>query len=127
MAEDGPIPEIYPLTELAGAGYRERTLQNVVDSDATLIIYFGNLSGGTEQTLGFCIAQRKPYLLIDAEEMTRQRAAERALLFIRERAISVLNVAGPRASGEPRAYGYTRAVIQQALSHISNQGYQGRL
>jgi hypothetical protein len=30
--------------------------------------------------------------------------------------ISVLNVAGPRASGEPRVYDYTKGVIQQALN-----------
>jgi len=35
MAEDGVIPVHYPLAELAGGGYEERTLANVLDSDGT--------------------------------------------------------------------------------------------
>ncbi|MES9993685.1 MAG: putative molybdenum carrier protein [Candidatus Thiodiazotropha sp.] len=124
MAEDGAIPECYPLKELDNAGYSERTLQNVIDSDATLIIYFGYLSGGTEQTLAYCIAERRPYLLIDGEELSRERAAVRVLDFIASREIEVLNVAGPRASGEARAYDYTRAVIEAVSNAAMTKHYQ---
>jgi hypothetical protein len=116
IAEDGVIADRYPVTELANAGYSERTLQNVIDSDGTLIIYFAYLSGGTEETLGFCIAQSKPYLLIDGEELSTQRASQRLRRFIEDKAIAILNVAGPRASGEARAYDYTNDVILQMLS-----------
>ena len=53
MADDGIIADKYPLQELAGAGYRQRTRQNVADSDATLIIYFDFIAPkrGTELTL----------------------------------------------------------------------------
>lgn len=37
-AEDGLIPERYPLQELPGADYRQRMRRNVVDSDGTLVI-----------------------------------------------------------------------------------------
>jgi hypothetical protein len=39
MAEDGVLPERYPLTPLPKGGYRQRTRQNVVDSDGTANIY----------------------------------------------------------------------------------------
>lgn len=120
-AEDGAIPQRYPVRELSKAGYRERTLQNVVDSDATLIIYFDYLSGGTEQTLAFCIDERKPYLLIDAGELGRQRAVERIVEFIETRDVEVLNVAGPRASGEARAYDFTRAVMASVACTVSDK------
>ena len=74
-AEDGPIDMSYPLVELAG-GYTARTLANVRDSDATAIIYFDQLEGGTENTLAFCMEQRKPYKLIDASEIDPDRAGE---------------------------------------------------
>lgn len=119
-AEDGVIPETYPVTELTNGGYTQRTLQNVIDSDGTLIIYFGYLSGGTEQTLGYCIARKKPYLLIDAEELNGRRAAERIQKFIADKGIAVLNVAGPRASGEARAYDYTRAVMESVSRAVSD-------
>jgi hypothetical protein len=37
-AEDGSIPGRYPLTPLPGGGYRERTRQNVIDSDGTATV-----------------------------------------------------------------------------------------
>ncbi len=64
-AEDGVIPESYPVQELKGGGYRKRTRKNVQDSDGTVIIYFGQLIGGTEQTLRYCLDEKKPYLLLN--------------------------------------------------------------
>ncbi|NIO41939.1 MAG: hypothetical protein GTO41_18270, partial [Burkholderiales bacterium] len=69
LAEDGPIPEIYPLQELAGGDYRDRTRKNVVDSDGSAIIYFGEIEGGTESTLDDCVQLAKPYQLIDGAGM----------------------------------------------------------
>ena len=110
-AEDGVIPDKYPVEVLPGAGYKQRTRKNVIDSDATLVIYFGYLSGGTEQTVVICIREKKPYLLVDAQELSIERAAERIKEFVKYKEISTLNVAGPRASGEPDAYLYTRRVL----------------
>ncbi len=114
-AENGIIPAKYPVKELPGAGYRTRTEKNVTDSDGTLIVYFGFLSGGTEQTVLFCIKHKKPYLLIDAAEMAEIRASERIEKFIEKYKIVVFNVAGPRASGEAKAYGYTKKAINEYL------------
>jgi len=58
---------------------------------------------------------RKPYVLIDAGELSIEKATKKIEPFIDEYSISVLNVAGPRASGEPRAYSYAREVIQNVL------------
>ena len=46
LAEDGIIPDNYPLTELPGADYCQRTRKNVIDSDGSVIIYFGKPAGG---------------------------------------------------------------------------------
>lgn len=115
IAEDGIIPDRYPLTELNHARYEERTLQNVIDSDGTVIIYFDRLSGGTEKTLFFCIDQQKPYLLIDASEITCCRAAIRISEFVRINKIKTLNVAGPRASNAALAYEYTFEALTRFL------------
>ncbi len=115
LAEDGTIPGRYPVRELPGSGYSERTKRNVIDSDGTVIIYFASPSGGTEQTIAFCIGEKKPYVLIDAEELTVERASGKIQTFIDQYSISILNVAGPRAGGEPRAYGYARKVIFSVL------------
>ena len=119
VAEDGIIPDRYPLLGLSRAGYRQRTRRNVIDSDGTAIIYFGHPEGGTEQTIAYCIKERKPYLLIDAEEVSIERAAGRIERFVASHSIAVLNVAGPRASGESRAYAYARKLILSVLRIIS--------
>ncbi len=114
-AEDGPIAEKYPLQELPESGYKKRTLKNVQDSDATVIIYFESISGGTEKTLLYCLNEKKPYLLIDGSGITEDSASKRIKHFIDENQISLLNVAGPRASTEIRGYEYTKQVITLML------------
>ena len=116
LAEDGTILSRYPLSELKGAGYKERTLQNVIDSDGTVIIYFDTLSGGTEQTLLFCLNQKKPYLLIDATELSPELAVEQIHKFVADNSIATLNIAGPRASGKALAYAYTLKVMSGYLT-----------
>ena len=62
LAEDGEIPERYPVVELANSGYAERTAHNVADAGGTLIIAHGPLMGGTRETLQFCKEQRNRIL-----------------------------------------------------------------
>ena len=77
----------------------------------TIIIYFDHPIGGTELTISFCIKEHKPYVLIDAEEISTDRAAQKILEFVKGK--NVVNIAGPRASGEPRAYDYAKQVMMQ--------------
>lgn len=118
-AEDGIIPDRYPLKELERAGYRQRTIKNIEDSDGTTIIYFGFPTGGTELTLSSCIKQQKPYLLIDATEFLPDRAAQRLTEFIALHEITVINFAGPRASGHQHAYSYTYDVATRMISKLA--------
>ena len=50
LDEFGRIPDRYPLKELKQGSFAERTLQNVKDSDGTVVIYCEELRGGTEFT-----------------------------------------------------------------------------
>jgi putative molybdenum carrier protein len=118
LAEDGRIPDRYPLRELAGAGYRERTAQNVLDSDGTLIICFGLPEGGTEETLRFCVERGKPYRVIDASAVSAHRAAVLTAFFVREFGIESLNVAGPRASKQPGAWVYAHDLVARLLDAL---------
>jgi len=115
-AEDGAIPDKYPIKVLPGAGYGQRTKRNVLDSDGTIIIYFSYATGGTELTINFCIKEHKPYVLIDANEISIDRAAQKILEFVKDK--NVLNIAGPRAGGEPRAYDYAKSVMILVLESV---------
>ncbi len=116
-AEDGPIPVRYPVAELAGAGYRQRTRQNVVDSDGTLIVFFGELSGGTLETMRFCERLRKPFHLADCGSTDVEAIAADAAAFVQARAIAVLNVAGPRESSRPGAGECARRIVRSLLTN----------
>jgi len=115
IAEDGPIAARYPLAELPGGGYEERTLKNVLDSDGTAILYFGALEGGTRLTMDYCIKHRKPCELLNAERLTPAEAAREITAFIAGNGISALNVAGPRASKWPGAHAYAHETIRCLL------------
>jgi hypothetical protein len=110
------IPDQYPLRELEGGGFIERTFQNVKDSDGTVIIYFGKLGGGTEQTVRFCVEQQRPHQLIDASKVSIEDAARLITDFIRKHKIDILNVAGPRQSEWPEGYDYAYRVLETFLS-----------
>lgn len=122
QAEDGRISERYPLRELAGAGYLQRTRKNVEDSDGTLIISFGAASGGTLRTLEFCQRLNKPHLVIDAAVTSIEEAASAVLEFLKGRGVQCLNVAGPRASGERKGHGYAYDLIKRLLLDASSSG-----
>jgi len=116
-AEDGIIPESYPLTELDSSIYSDRTRQNVIDSDATLIIHFGRLAGGTAFTRQCCIYENKPYLVIDASKADQDVLVQHILNYIRQNRIQVLNVAGPRASKVPTAQEHTKRLLKAVLQN----------
>ena len=117
-AEDGRIPVRYPLQELAGAGYEERTLQNVLDSDGTAILHTGMLRGGTRQTMLHCVKHGKPFELVDATRSGPRDAARKLADFVERNRISVLNVAVPRASKWREGYQYAHATVKFLLERF---------
>ena len=94
-AEDGPIPEFYPLCETPSSNYRQRTQWNVRDSDGTLILCRNRPTGGTLLTCRIAATLGMHLHLVD---LTRETNPGTAWNWIRENQIQVLNVAGPRSS-----------------------------
>jgi hypothetical protein len=125
LDEFGRIPDRYPLKELENGGFTERTLQNVKDSDGTVIMYPGKLSGGTEQTVRFCVEHRRPHELIDACKISAEKAAQLIADFVRENKIDILNVAGPRQSEWPEGYSYASRALEIFLNSIASKAQGG--
>jgi hypothetical protein len=98
LAEDGSIPERYRLRETASKEYRVRTEQNVLDSDATLVLCRGRPQGGTQLTLRLARKHLKPHLVVDLDAPPEMAAVRR---WLSEHEVRVLNVAGPRESQTP--------------------------
>jgi hypothetical protein len=118
LDEVGRIPDRYPVQELEAGGFTQRTLQNVKDSDGTVVIYPGKLEGGTEQTVRFCIELKQPHQLIDASKISPDEAAKLIRDFVLKSKIDILNVAGPRQSEWPEGYDYASGVLDIFLTAL---------
>ncbi len=111
-AEDGVIPDRYPLIETETKDYRERTRRNVRDSDGTLILSRGPLSGGTALTRSLAGKLGKPCLVV---ELAQDRNLRPVRAWIKTHGIDVLNVAGPRESGQSGIYDEARRFLARML------------
>lgn len=137
LAEDGEIPDRYFDVEKIGCGlkehsqsrdYKARTLRNIKDSDATMILRFQGpglvLGRGTKLTIKTLRKAEKPYRIFDP---SRPHQVPRAVRWICEtiieegeetRHIEVLNVAGPRESGSPGIYDRSRLFLNDVFSYV---------
>lgn len=114
--EDGPLPLSYEMVELASDRYADRTERNVIDSDATLIVSHGRLTGGSELTMKVAKRLGKPCLHIDFDRSDADRAAAEVTDWLTSCRACILNVAGPRASSDPEIYNRARTLIMGLIT-----------
>lgn len=115
LAEDGCLPERYPLRETSTASYAQRTRQNIEDADRTVIFTHGDsFDRGSLLTRKICLEKQKPVLIIDLaekEEVLNIRFAG----WMKEEKIRILNIAGPRESFLPGIYLKTLDFLEKML------------
>jgi hypothetical protein len=114
-AEDGIIPEKYKMMEMPTELYAGRTERNILDSDGTLIISRGVLTEGSDLTRQLAIKHERPWLHTDLDRIGATEAARTIHAWLERNGISVLNVAGPRASKDPGIYRLTRDILKRAI------------
>lgn len=122
-SEDGIIPAQYVLREHASEEYPIRTEMNVLDSDATLIFYSDELTGGSLQTLEFAVQHNKISFVVDTCDKTIEELANETRAWIEQQLAAwpddvefILNVAGPRGSKQPTFEQLVLNILVQALS-----------
>ena len=101
-AEDGPIDLVYPLAETPSARPIQRTVWNLRDSDATLVLLFGPARGGTLATLRHARLLGRPCRAVNLAAPVSPMPTRQ---WIAGRRIARLNVAGPRESEAPGIHG----------------------
>jgi len=117
LAEDGFVPPHYELHEADSPDYVERTKQNVLDADATLVVARGQeLSGGTAFTK-FCAEKHGRPLLVVYERDGASKGAVALSKFIEQYKVRTLNVAGPRESQAPGLGKFVGKVLGMALEN----------
>ena len=116
-SEEGPIPDIYQLTEVPQKHYAARTEKNVLDSDGTLILFDGQISRGTLLTLKLAQKHHRPHLCVDLGDLEEESSIRPDEIsdWLKSSNINVLNVAGPRESSSPGIATKTERFLVSAL------------
>ena len=96
--EDGLLPDKYNLSEMTTKSYPKRTEKNILDSDGTMIISHGKITGGSSLTRKLAKQHVKPWIHLDMNDLSIKEAAEQLSRWITGHNIKTLNVAGPRAT-----------------------------
>lgn len=122
LAEDGAIAAIYQLRETAEAEYAVRTERNVMDSQATLVLHYHDLSGGTKLTVQLADRYRRPRMLVDLADPTEP---ERVVDWLVDNQVTVLNVAGPRESSVRGIGRLAEEFLFQVFGRLLNAGRLG--
>ncbi len=123
-AEDGVISLRYSLKETESEGYEERTLKNIRDSDATLILIglgtsVNTISDGTKLTVEELNKRSKPYLIIEVSDNHKNEInVNQVIDWLKSNDMKVLNIAGPRESTVPGIYDKSANFLNQLLSQI---------
>jgi hypothetical protein len=116
VAEDGPIKTRYRLTETPNPDPAQRTEWNVRDSDGTVIFTIAAaLIGGSRRTAECARRYRRPLLHL-SRQRDGTRAGQKLSAFLLKQRIEILNVAGPRQSGEPEVGRFVRELLDTVLS-----------
>jgi len=121
ITEEGALPHKYRLQEMPTGSYDARTEQNVIDSDGTLIIARGQLTGGSDYTRKMTLKHKKQLLGIDLTQIDHHDAAALAAAWIRMQRIELLNVAGPRASKDPAIYSDVFKIIENVIKILKDE------
>ena len=113
--EDGILPKKYILKEMPTGEYSKRTEQNILDSDATLILSHAHLTGGSALTQSLAEKHGKPCIHIDLSKVDMRKACLIVNIWMHRYKIKVLNVAGPRASKDQIIYQATIDLLERVL------------
>jgi len=115
------------LREMPTDSYEDRTVKNVQESDGTLIIARGKLTGGTDYTRHMALRHKKQLLGIDLNLIGHFDAASLAASWIRLQHVQVLNVAGPRASEDPQIYSDVVIILEQVVRILTEEDRRSKI
>ena len=117
-ADDGVIPERYPLQETVEMDHTIRTEHNVRDSDGTLMLYRGPLQGGTAYAVLMARHLGRPVLACNLDEAFDSDAV---IAWIRNNHIRVLHVGGQRESSCPGIYQAAKRSLESLLTRLEKE------
>lgn len=80
-----------------------------------MIMSNGKLSGGSALTRELAKTHQRPWLHIDFDKSAIQESADQIKKWVEKNEIKIINIAGPRASKDPKIYLKTLEVLKLSL------------
>jgi ribA/ribD-fused uncharacterized protein len=120
-AEDGRIPDTYPLEETESEKYPPRTALNIKHADITLLFINGDMTPGSRLTEKMCIDMNKPYYICNLGLHEQNDLALKIISFIAKvhnKKTLTLNIAGSRESKLPGIHDATYKVMLMVIRYL---------
>lgn len=118
IAEDETLLDKYQLQEMEQTNYARVTEQNVLDADATLILFQNQITGGCAISRRLAEKHKRLLLAIDLNTMAAFQAAQKVEPWITAHNIKILNVTGPKTGEGPDIYQLTLEILETALQLV---------
>jgi len=119
---EGNKPEYaskYGIIALKSTSYPARTLKNVMDADATLILATNANSAGTKLTIKYCNQMDKPYLLLDPRFEMHESHAEYMVKWLRQ--YDIINIAGNSEKSSPGIYSHCYQMLKSLFASVVSE------
>lgn len=119
---NSPLLEKYKLKEIPASSNFEHTEKNILDSEGTLIISRGNLSGEAALLQNMTEKHNRPFLHVDLDTSSDFFVSQTISAWITENRIKILYVAGPGVSKDSGLYRATKKIFETVF-YFDMMGY----
>ena len=113
--EGGALAKKYKLIEIPASSHFEHTEKNVLDSDGTLILSYGKLTGGSALIRKMAEKNSRPWHYVDLNTTNDFVAAQTISTWIVENGVGILDIAGSGAGNDPKIYKTTAKILETVL------------
>ena len=109
----------YRLKEISSNNDQQAIERNVADSDGTLIVSRGRLTGTPALTQKLAAKHSRPYIHVDPDKADPDKMLEMVVTWIDARDIEALNITGPEESKDKKIYEDTRNLVASIIRHYT--------
>ena len=113
--EDSSLLEKYTLKEIPASSELEHTEKNILDSEGTLVISRGDLSGEATLLQNMAEKRNRPFLHMDLDTSSDFFVSQTISAWIAENKIKILHVTGPDVSKDSALYSATAKIFETVL------------
>jgi hypothetical protein len=102
--DDGVLPEQYNVKEIDNPSYFERLEKNVIDSEGTVILTYGQLLIGLKGVQDLAAKHGKPCLHLELRNCTTNHAISSIRKWMENHEMEVVYFTGPKPVGTSKIY-----------------------